>query len=585
MRVKLVPVSAFAVSLLLFLATLVSPSIAAKGEGAGGAVLEPDASGFLDVEDGRLFYESFGDGFPVLFIHDGLAHSVVWDAQVSDLSADYRVIRYDRRGYGRSDSPTKAYSNLEDLHALIEHLRLDRAVLVGSSSGGGLVIDYTLAHPERVEAMVLVGAVVNGFGVSSHFMRRGYVNYATDAEVNLENWVNDPYAIAPGNDEARARLEAILRSAPQDLGYEKHQFVQEPDTAALGRLSEISVPTLIITAEHDIPDVHAHAGAIEAGIRGARRVVLDDAGHLCYLEQPEAFNRTLRVFLERMTVPKGKEDVARRARKPWSTFERGIVSVAGGEIYYEAMGAGEPLVLIHGGSLDHRMWDDQFERFAADFRVIRYDARGHGLSRSPFGPRRDEEDLCMLLDHLGIERAHVMGLSLGGRIAVDFALQHPDRVLKLIPVAPGLSGYEFDSPEEKRFSEDIRAAYLKGDFDGAADVFFRAWTVGPRRQPEDLKPQVRERVLNWARQGADPGMDTGYALTLDPPAIGRLAEIKAPTLVIIGDQDMPGILEIGDLIERNVAGSKKVVFKGAAHMVNVEQPEKFAKIVLEFLRK
>jgi 3-oxoadipate enol-lactonase len=100
-----------------------------------------------------------------------------------------------------------------------------------------------------------------------------------------------------------------------------------------------------------------------------------------------------------------------------------------------------------------------------------------------------------------------------------------------------------------------------------------------------MKPQVRERVLNWARQGTDPGMDTGYALSLDPPAIGRLAEIKAPTLVIIGDQDMPGILEIGDLIEQNVAGSRKVVFKGAAHMVNVEQPEKFAKIVLEFLRK
>lgn len=357
---------------------------------------------------------------------------------------------------------------------------------------------------------------------------------------------------------------------------------QSPEEPSLARLSEIHVPTLIVTAEHDIPDVHAHAGAIEAGIPGSRRIVLDDAGHLVYIEQPIAFNEAVREFLDLITLPKS-EGVTKRAKEPWSTFERGFVSVGCGELYYETMGEGEPLVLVHGGSMDHRMWDDQFEFFARRFRVIRYDVRGYGLSRSLYGPHRDYEDLGLLLDHLGIERAHLMGLSLGGRIIVDFALEHPDRVMKLIPVAPGLSGYAFNAEPEQKYTEDIHAAFAAADFDRAAEVFLVGWTVGPKRRAEDVDPQFLSRVRALIRENIKPGKDTGYPTEADPPAVKRLSEIKAPTLVVVGDLDMPGILDISHRIEKEVKGSRKIVIKGAGHTVNMEKPEKFNKAVMEFL--
>lgn len=569
-----------------FLWVLASGPVRSAASGSNPPALPPPRiAGYIQVPNGRIFYETFGEGFPIVFIHDGLVHREVWDDQVAEFARDYRVIRYDRRGYGKSDMPSAPYADLEDLHALVEHVKLQRAVFVGSSAGGFLAIHYALAHPERVEALVLVGAVVSGLDYSFHNMRRAYANYSADPDTVVLKWVDDPYTIAPGNDDARARFAGLERAYPQNLDFGKRQFQKDPDEAALGRLSEIRVPTLIVTAEHDVPDAHAHAGAIEAGIAGSQRVVLDDAGHLVYLEQPEAFNHELGEFFDLITLPKGASESAARTTAVWSSFERGFVRVGVGDIYYEAMGKGEPLVLVHGGALDHRMWNDQFELFARQYRVVRYDVRGHGFSRSPYGAHTDYEDLRALLDHLGIERAHLMGLSLGGRIIVDFALEHPERVLKLIPVAPGLSGYEFHAEPEQKCTQEIRAAYVSADFDRAAEAFLNGWTVGPKRRPEDVDAGLRARVLALMKENMIPGKEAGYMVEADPPAVGRLAEIQAPTLVIVGNLDMPGILEIAGRIDSEVRDSKKVVIKGAAHTVNMEKAEKFNEAVLEFLGK
>lgn len=192
---------------------------------------------FLDLVDGRLWYESVGDGPPLVFVHDGLADAAAWDAQVADLARDHRVVRYDRRGYGRSDPPEAPYSNLADLHALVEHMGIEAGVFVGSSSGGGLVLDYALEHPERVTALVLVGPVVRGFGYSSHFNARGMRNYDPDGGTNLENWLADTWSIAQGNDAARAHLRDILTASPHNLDQRKHQLHQAPAWAALPRLA------------------------------------------------------------------------------------------------------------------------------------------------------------------------------------------------------------------------------------------------------------------------------------------------------------------------------------------------------------
>ncbi|UCD74741.1 MAG: alpha/beta hydrolase [Phycisphaerales bacterium] len=559
----------------------VSPSTV---EGAP-SVPEPMQAGYADVGGGEIYYEVFGDGPAVVLIHDGLMHSEVWDCQIGALARGHTVIRYDRRGYGRSEPPTQTCSNIEDLHRLLQVLDTGKVTLVGSSSGGGLAIDLTLAHPEMVDALVLVGAVVDGLWYSPHFVKRNWGNYSPDLDARIARWIDDPYLVAPGNEAARRRVRELAVANPQNFDPTGHQFLTEPDRPALGRLSEIEVPVLIVTAEKDIPDVHAHAGAIQAGIGTALRVVMKNAGHLPYLERPEEFNRIVLDFLSQLRMRleasrgrhEGRDDLLTRS------FVSGFAPVNGAELYFEAMGEGPALVLVHGGTLDHRMWDGQFEIFARHFRVIRYDVQGHGLSRCISADHCDHDDLAMLLKHLKIDKAHVMGLSLGGRIVIDFALEYPELVEKLIPVSSGMSGYQFDAEDLGEHHPRMIEALLAGDIEMAVEFFQRSWTDGPNRRPQEVDPAVRERVRVMSRHGLEPGRDRGEGRLPDPPAIGRLSEIHAPTLTIIGDLDMPVIFTIADLLTEKIDGAEKHVMNGAAHMVNMEQPEAFNQIALRFL--
>jgi len=470
-----------------------------------------EGSGHLNVPGGRLHYEIAGSGPVLVLLHDGILHSEVWDAQWREFTQRYRVVRYDRRGYGRSDAPTASYSNLADLEALLAGLNIDRATLIGSSSGGELAVQFAAAHPEKVDALVLVGAVLSPLGFSTHFIQRENANAGASLSEMAEHWVKDPYLIATGNDAARMRAAELLKACPADLDNAKFEYQEPPAPAVVARWRDIRVPVLILVGASDIPDVHAHAGALEAGLVGAQRVVLPGAGHLPYLEQPEAFNRSVQDFLaliaRRLTAPGRVPD-----------FESGYAPVEGTALYYEVQGRGEPLVLIHGGSLDHRMWDNQFDAFTQRYRVIRYDVRGHGLSKGPPGTHRDHEDLRQLLAHLGIGRAHIAGLSLGGRIALDFALEHPDMVGCLIPVGPGLSGYKFEGADLAEHMKRLREAFVAGDYDQARELVQCAWTDGPQRRPEQVDPPVRSAVremLNW-------GMVPGRSLSLPlPPASWR----------------------------------------------------------------
>lgn len=533
---------------------------------------------FLDLPDGRLWYESRGDGPALLFIHDGLAHAEVWDAQVADLSRDHRVVRYDRRGYGRSPEAQGPYSNLDDLSALIERLDLEQVVLIGASSGGRLAIDYVLEHPERVSALVLVGPVVSGLGVSSFFQARELGNYDPDLDAKREKWIADQWIIAPGNTAARDRLRELLTAFPNDLDPGGYRYQRAPKSAALPRLGEIKVPTLLVTGSADIPDVHVHVGAIEAAVPGARRVVLEHAGHLCYLERPDAFNALLRDFFSLITL-----EASTKSEPPWNTFRRGFAETGTADIYYESMGSGETLVLLHGGLLDHRMWNPQFARLAEHFRVVRYDSSGHGLTRTTGRGGTSYGQLAALLDDLGVERAHLMGLSLGGRIAADFAIAYPERTGKLVLVSPGLSGYRFDSPESRGSNAAIGQAWMAADWDGVVDAFMAAWTVGPRRTPEQVDPEVLNLVRRMAASPVRLQLNGEQLSELDPPAVDRLAEIAAPTLALLGDEDMPGIHDIVGKIGDQVPNVRVVVFPGAAHMINLEQPKRFMTEVLRYL--
>jgi 3-oxoadipate enol-lactonase len=250
-------------------------------------------------------------------------------------------------------------------------------------------------------------------------------------------------------------------------------------------------------------------------------------------------------------------------------------------LYYEIAGEGDPLVLIHGGLVHSGLWDDQFEVFAQQYRVVRYDVRGFGKSKSPASYYSNHGDLRDLLEYLGIERAYVLGLSMGGMIAIDFTLAYPQHVAALLPIAAGLSGYRTTSNRTLR--DELEAAYERGDKERAVELSLQVWTDGPHRTPDQVDPNVRERIRAMTIHTFDLPDVEQWLQRLEPPAIDRLAEIHVPTLFVVGDQDVEDILKIGDLIVANVPGAQRAVIPGTAHHLNVERPAEFNRIVLDFL--
>jgi pimeloyl-ACP methyl ester carboxylesterase len=262
----------------------------------------PAQSGYLQVQGGNLYYETAGSGAEtILFIHDGLVHGEVWENQFTAFSSKYRVVRYDRRGYGRSPMPEIPYSNIEDLFEVFTALKIDKAILIGMSAGGGLSIDFTLEHPDKVASLVVVGGVVSGFGYSSHMTTRGGrlkpTDYSDPAKLLRYFVKEDPYEMAPQNKEAREELWKLLEPYPRNIDFSKNSLAAPPKRPALRALNEIRIPTLIVVGEHDIPDVFVHAGAMESGIPLSQKVIIQNAGHLVPFEQPESFNEQVSEFL------------------------------------------------------------------------------------------------------------------------------------------------------------------------------------------------------------------------------------------------------------------------------------------------
>ena len=272
-------------------------------------------SGYLKVNDDEIYYEIAGNGPVIVFIHDGLVHSEVWDSQYSFFSQDHRVVRYDRRGYGKSSEATGNFSNKDDLHKLFNHLQIDKACLIAMSSGGRLAIDFTLQYPKKVSSLVLVGAVVGGFPYTQHFFTRGgnLPSGMRNMKQRIAYYIfDDPYEIYRKNKEAKQKVDQFLKKYPQKKHHRPPNKKQPqnsnkdtkspvPTKAAYKRLNEIKIPTLILVGEFDIPDVHAHAGAINAGIKNSKREIISNSGHLIPVEQPMIFNNEVKKFLDNLS--------------------------------------------------------------------------------------------------------------------------------------------------------------------------------------------------------------------------------------------------------------------------------------------
>ncbi len=268
------------------------------------------------------------------------------------------------------------------------------------------------------------------------------------------------------------------------------------------------------------------------------------------------------------------------------TVQTGYVDVEGARLYYETAGEGHCLVLIHAGVADHRMWDDQFQVLAERLQVVRYDTRGFGRSRTEDVEFSNRLDLRELLRHLGINRATVCGVSRGGQIAVDFTLEYPEMVEALIPVAAGISGYQggHEAREiETRMFTEMEEAWGRRDLERLIDLEVRMWVDGPGQPLDRVDARIREQVRQMERDTMASNTTEGKPQPLSPLAIERLEEIRAPTLVVWGDLDTSGVLAMADIMAQRIPRARKVVFPGTAHMLTMEKPEEFTRIILGFL--
>ena len=255
------------------------------------------------------------------------------------------------------------------------------------------------------------------------------------------------------------------------------------------------------------------------------------------------------------------------------------VGRSSGGLAYELAGGGmgrDPVVLVHAGVADRRMWDSIWPILTAHHRVLRYDTRGYGESLPPTAPWSQHGDLLGLLQELGIGRAHVVGASMGAGIAVEAALAQPLRVASLVLAAPGGALY----------GEATDEALDRGDLDAAVEVNLRAWVDGPARSPEAVDPEVRAFVGRMQRDAFElPEWDPDDApeSELEPPAAGRLGEIACPTLVIMGVGYKPAPRAAGGGLVARVPLVDVVRWPEAGHMLVLERPRDFASLVLAHL--
>lgn len=260
----------------------------------------------------------------------------------------------------------------------------------------------------------------------------------------------------------------------------------------------------------------------------------------------------------------------------------GRFELAGGAwLHYEVAGTGPWVTFLHPGLWDSRTWDPQFASWAGRFRMLRYDFRGYGrssrLDDAPFSPVRDLE---ALLAHVGVERTALVGCSIGGAVAIDFTLEHPDVVTALVAAATALGGVETLEEEEDWWEEHaapIDAAIEAGDLPGAIDAEMAIWaSMGT---DDEAGGRIREIALDNIHELT---MDESAMVEIDPPAAARLGEIDVPTLVVIAEQDPPEMPRIAQLVARGVLDGRSVSID-ADHVVNLRNPEAFDAAVLPFL--
>jgi pimeloyl-ACP methyl ester carboxylesterase len=250
------------------------------------------------------------------------------------------------------------------------------------------------------------------------------------------------------------------------------------------------------------------------------------------------------------------------------------VDINGARLWYDEAGSGPAVLLLHGGLGDSGLWEPVASYLAERFRTIRTDLRFYGSSTGPNVPWSWQDDSIGVLDELGIERAALVGLSLGGKLALDIALAHPDRLWAVAGVAPGLGGHAADAYSDEQEAR-YEAADAAGNLDAAMEIDFEVWA------PLGADDQIRQL---W---GATPEAkslppDLEPLSPVGPPAKERLGELVVPTLIVTASHDPAGMREIGPLVEREAPNARHLELD-SDHYVTLREPELLAGVLVEFL--
>ena len=265
--------------------------------------------------------------------------------------------------------------------------------------------------------------------------------------------------------------------------------------------------------------------------------------------------------------------------------QKNYITVKDHKIYYETSGNGSPVLLIHGGYLDHTMWDKQVKFLnKRGYMTIRFDDMGHVKSISGIQTIFGHEIVRELLETLKIDEVCIVGLSWGSMIAVDFALQFPDKAKKLILLSPGLSGWEyFKDKAAKRNFEQRQIAKKNNDKKAFVEYFQKNWTDGPQSDSLRIGIGIRQQIEHMIQYNATHHWNKNWSELMVPPDIGRLSDLKAETLIVTGNLDALDIHMIAEKFNSSVENSKWIKISNVTHTLNLEKPLKLNKILLRFL--
>jgi pimeloyl-ACP methyl ester carboxylesterase len=249
---------------------------------------------------------------------------------------------------------------------------------------------------------------------------------------------------------------------------------------------------------------------------------------------------------------------------------------------YDEAGEGSALLLLHAGITDRRMWDDVWRSLSSRHHVIRFDLRGYGGTPLPDGPFVYAADAAELMRQLGVERAHVVGVSMGAGVGLDLALAFPDLVDRLVLVGAGIGGWDY-AEDMDAFDADETAALERGDLDEASWINVRFWLDGAGRPGGEADASVRQRVFEMQKLAFEMDNEAAEGGWLVSDRHLKLGQVRAPTLVAVGEYDRPDMLAIARKLADEIPHARLEVLPGVAHLPPMEAPAEFSRLVLTFL--